>query len=201
MNSWVVLFGLVLSMPSMSPAQTPFFEGKTIRIIVGYPAGTTHDAWARLVAAHMKKQLPGNPDFIVQSMPGAGSLVAANYIYGIAKPDGLTLATFNAALYFEQLIGRKEVMGGKAKFGIFGDGKEIPQLAMARAFRAGDFRSGYYRDQTFIFALGVMTMQEYFAQLYAHADVEAEPFDLRRVRHALRRRPRQRGAGGRALAA
>ncbi len=82
------------------------------------------------------------------------------------------------------LIGRKEVMGGKAKFGIFGDGKEVPQLAMARAFRKGDFRSGYYRDQTFIFALGIMTVAEYFAQLYAHADVEAEPATAGRAMNA-----------------
>ncbi len=73
------------------------------------------------------------------------------------------------------LLGRKEVMGGKAKFGILGDGKEVPQLAMARVFRPGDFRSGYYRDQTFMFATGMTTIQEYFAQLYGHADPEAEP--------------------------
>ncbi|MBX0290254.1 transketolase [Hymenobacter sp. HSC-4F20] len=73
------------------------------------------------------------------------------------------------------LAGRKEVFMGKAKFGIFGDGKEVPQLAMARAFRAGDWRSGYYRDQTFMFAIGELTLQQYFAQLYAHPDVEAEP--------------------------
>lgn len=65
------------------------------------------------------------------------------------------------------LIGRREVLTGKAKFGIFGDGKEVPQLAMARAFRAGDFRSGYYRDQTFMLAAGMMTLDEFFAQLYA----------------------------------
>ena len=73
------------------------------------------------------------------------------------------------------LIGRREVMSGKAKFGIFGDGKELPQLAMARACRKGDWRSGYYRDQTFMFALGLLTYQEFFAQLYAHADVHYEP--------------------------
>lgn len=73
------------------------------------------------------------------------------------------------------LLGRKEVFAGKAKFGIFGDGKEVAQLAMARAFRPGDFRSGYYRDQTFMFAIGRLTVQEYFAQLYAHASVEADP--------------------------
>lgn len=73
------------------------------------------------------------------------------------------------------LIGRREVLSGKAKFGIFGDGKELPQLAMARAFRHGDFRSGYYRDQTFMLALGEITIQGYFAQLYAHTSLEAEP--------------------------
>ncbi|KAA9332780.1 alpha-ketoacid dehydrogenase subunit alpha/beta [Adhaeribacter soli] len=73
------------------------------------------------------------------------------------------------------LTGRKEVFMGKAKFGIFGDGKEVAQLAMAKYFQPGDFRSGYYRDQTFMFATGELTVQQYFAQLYAHTDVEAEP--------------------------
>jgi len=72
-------------------------------------------------------------------------------------------------------MGRKEVFMGKAKFGIFGDGKEIAQIAMAKVFREGDWRSGYYRDQTFMFAIGELTLQQYFAQLYAHADVEADP--------------------------
>lgn len=73
------------------------------------------------------------------------------------------------------LMGRKEVFMGKAKFGIFGDGKELAQLAMARYFRDGDFRSGYYRDQTFMFAIGQSNVREYFAQLYAHTDVNLDP--------------------------
>src|SRR4051812_35990148 len=73
------------------------------------------------------------------------------------------------------LLGRREVLTGKAKFGIFGDGKEVAQLAMAKVFRNGDFRSGYYRDQTFMFAAGLLTLQEFFAQLYAQPDVIAEP--------------------------
>lgn len=73
------------------------------------------------------------------------------------------------------LVSRREVMGGKAKFGIFGDGKELPQIAMAKVFRKGDFRSGYYRDQTFMFAIGALNTIEFFAQLYAHGDVEADP--------------------------
>src|SRR3954471_14068735 len=73
------------------------------------------------------------------------------------------------------LIGRKEVLSGKAKFGIFGDGKEVAQLAMARQFQNGDFRSGYYRDQTFMFAIGQSDVTAFFAQLYATPDVNAEP--------------------------
>ena len=72
-------------------------------------------------------------------------------------------------------IGRREVLSGKAKFGIFGDGKELAQVAMAKAFRRGDFRSGYYRDQTFMFALGQSNIEQFFAQLYAHTDVTADP--------------------------
>jgi len=76
------------------------------------------------------------------------------------------------------LIGRKEVLTGKAKFGIFGDGKEVAQLAMARAFQRGDFRSGYYRDQTFMFAVGAATLDDFFAQLYA--DVDNDPWSAGR---------------------
>jgi pyruvate/2-oxoglutarate/acetoin dehydrogenase E1 component/TPP-dependent pyruvate/acetoin dehydrogenase alpha subunit len=72
-------------------------------------------------------------------------------------------------------LGRREVLTGKAKFGIFGDGKELPQIALAKQFQDGDFRSGYYRDQTLMMAIGQLTIQEFFAQLYAHTDVEAEP--------------------------
>lgn len=78
------------------------------------------------------------------------------------------------------LIGRKEVLSGKAKFGIFGDGKEIPQIAMAKVFNNGDFRSGYYRDQTFMLAIDELKPAQFFAQLYAHPDVEADPFSAGR---------------------
>lgn len=99
------------------------------------------------------------------------------------KQEGLTidktqiLSDYKIAQISRQisLMGRKEVFMGKAKFGVFGDGKEIAQLAMARFFRKGDFRSGYYRDQTFMFAIGELSIQEFFAQLYAHVDVQAEP--------------------------
>ena len=73
------------------------------------------------------------------------------------------------------LIGRKEVLTGKAKFGIFGDGKELPQIALAKVFKNGDFRSGYYRDQTFMLAIGAVTPVQFFAQLYATPDTGLEP--------------------------
>lgn len=78
------------------------------------------------------------------------------------------------------LLGRKEVLTGKAKFGIFGDGKEVPQLAMAKSFKNGDFRSGYYRDQTFMMAIGELTIQQFFAGLYGHTDVLQEPMSAGR---------------------
>lgn len=78
------------------------------------------------------------------------------------------------------LLGRREVLTGKAKFGIFGDGKEVPQLAMAKAFRNGDFRSGYYRDQTFMMAIGALTIQQFFAGLYGHADLDHDPMSAGR---------------------
>ena len=99
----------------------------------------------------------------------------------VSLPLGLTKQDVLAdyALGFESrqisLLGRREVFAGKAKFGIFGDGKEVPQLAVARVFRNGDFRSGYYRDQTFMMAIGALTSQQFFAQLYAHTSLEAEP--------------------------
>src|SRR6195952_3942129 len=73
------------------------------------------------------------------------------------------------------IIGRREVLTGKAKFGIFGDGKEVAQLAMAKAFKKGDWRAGYYRDQTFMFATGMSNLKEFFAQLYANPDIEKDP--------------------------
>lgn len=99
----------------------------------------------------------------------------------VTLPGGLSAADvvrdYRIAVESRQasLLGRREVLTGKAKFGIFGDGKEVAQLAMARAFKPGDWRSGYYRDQTFMFAIGESDVQKFFAQLYAHTSVEAEP--------------------------
>jgi TPP-dependent pyruvate/acetoin dehydrogenase alpha subunit len=82
------------------------------------------------------------------------------------------------------LLGRKEVLTGKAKFGIFGDGKEVAQVAMAKFFQPGDFRSGYYRDQTFMFASGLASVQQFFAQLYADPDITHDPFSAGRQMNA-----------------
>lgn len=89
----------------------------------------------------------------------------------------LVLSDYKIAVESRQasLLGRKEALTGRAKFGIFGDGKEVAQLAMAKAFKKGDWRAGYYRDQTFAFATGISTVTEFFAQLYAHPDVNQEP--------------------------
>lgn len=96
-------------------------------------------------------------------------------VASLPKADVLSDYKIGFMSRLASLIGRKEVLSGKAKFGIFGDGKEVPQLAMARAFRHGDWRSGYYRDQTFMFALGASDIRKFFAQLYADTDVEHEP--------------------------
>ncbi|MBC7418039.1 MAG: transketolase [Pedobacter sp.] len=90
----------------------------------------------------------------------------------------IVLADYKIAFESRQvsILGRREVLTGKAKFGIFGDGKEVPQLAMAKAFKAGDWRSGYYRDQTFAFATGISTIKQFFAQLYADQTENADPF-------------------------
>ncbi len=102
-------------------AQAPFYQGKAIRIIVGTPPGNLYDLWARLVATHMGKHIPGNPDFIVQNMPGAGHVVAANHLYTVAKPDGLTLiGSIIPSLYLNQLVGRKEIQFDWAKFSWIG---------------------------------------------------------------------------------
>jgi tripartite-type tricarboxylate transporter receptor subunit TctC len=97
-------------------AQTSYYQGKTIRVVVGYPSGSAHDLWARLIAPQLTKHIPGNPNTVVQNMPGAGSMTATNYVYSVAKPDGLTLGINNAALYFAQLLKQKEVQYDWSKF-------------------------------------------------------------------------------------
>jgi tripartite-type tricarboxylate transporter receptor subunit TctC len=111
---------LALTFASGLKAETPFYQGKTITFVTGTTAGSQYDAHARLIAQHWGKHIPGNPDFIVQNMPGAGSLIAANHLYNVAKPDGLTITSIIPAIYFNQLAGRQEVRFDYTKFNWIG---------------------------------------------------------------------------------
>ena len=111
----VFLLGFAAALRAQSDA---FYKGKTIKIIGG--SGGFYESWARLIARHMGKNIPGNPNIIVQNMLGAGSLIAANYVYNVAKPDGLTLGMFLNTIYLDQLVGRKEVQFAIDKFGWIG---------------------------------------------------------------------------------
>jgi tripartite-type tricarboxylate transporter receptor subunit TctC len=114
-------------------AQTPFYQGKTIRIIVGYQPGDNHDQYARTYARFMGKHIPGNPTFVVQNMPGAGSMIAANHVYTMTKPDGLTLGSFGGALIMAQITGRKEVQFDWPKYGWIGTPYRAGHLLFMRS--------------------------------------------------------------------
>lgn len=102
-------------------AQAPFYQGKTIRVIIGTPPGNLYDLWGRLIIASMVKYIPGNPDYVVQNMPGAGHVVAVNYLYTNVKPDGLTIiGSVIPSLYLNQLLGRPEIQFDWAKFSWIG---------------------------------------------------------------------------------
>jgi len=113
--------------------QTPYYTNKTITILVGYQAGDGYDIWARLLAAHIGKHIPGNPNLVVQNMPGAGSMIAANNLYNVAKPDGLTMGAIGPSLYLDQLIGKKEVHFDWGKFGWVGSTENTPWLLYMKA--------------------------------------------------------------------
>jgi len=115
-------------------AQANSYQGKTIRVIVGYQAGDSHDQWARTYTRYLGKYIPGNPNFLVQNMPGAGGMIAANFIYNIAKQDGLTIGTIGGALYFAQLVGRSEVQYDWNKFTWIG----TPERSGFLLFMRGD---------------------------------------------------------------
>jgi tripartite-type tricarboxylate transporter receptor subunit TctC len=98
-------------------AQADFYKGKTITVYIGTTPGALYDQWGRILAQHMGKHIPGKPDLIVQNMPGAGHMIAANYVYNRTKPDGLSLiGSIVPTLYFDQLVGRKEAQFDWAKF-------------------------------------------------------------------------------------
>jgi len=131
---------LVLTFELLNPlnlerasAQTPFYQGKTITMVVASTTGGGYDLWARVTARHIVKYIPGNPSIVVQNMPGAGNIIGANYVYGVAKPDGLTLGAVNPALYFDQLVGRSEVKFDWAKFNWIGSPEKNDVVSYMRA--------------------------------------------------------------------
>ena len=129
---FVFLFFLASS-PDLQAQGEPFYKGKAVRIVVGNTAGGFYDRWARLLARYMPKYIPGDPDFIVQNMAGAGSIIATNYVYGVAKPDGLTLLMPNSGIYLDQLVGRTEVKFDMRKFLWIGSPVSEPMILYMRA--------------------------------------------------------------------
>jgi tripartite-type tricarboxylate transporter receptor subunit TctC len=128
------LFGSGLFFSQRLDAQPePFYKGKTVRLIVGFSPGGAYDTWARMIAKHLGKYIPGNPILMVQNMPGAGSITLANYLTSIAKPDGLTLGSISSALYFDQLIGRQEVNFHWGNFTWIGTPERTSEMLYIRA--------------------------------------------------------------------
>ena len=123
----------VVLLAAQLEAQSDFYKGKQIKIVVGASAGAASDLYARVVAQHLPKQILGKPEAIVQNMPGGGSMTAANYVYSVAKPDGLTLGAVTAPIYFAQLLGRKEVQFDWAKFTWIGTPEENDELLFIRS--------------------------------------------------------------------
>jgi len=113
-------------------AQSNFFEGKSIRVIRGGQPGDLYDLWTRHIATYLGKHIPGNPSVTVQNMPGAGSVIAANYVYNVTKPDGLTLGSINPGIYMDQLIGRKEVQYDWSKFNWLGTPEQTESVVFFR---------------------------------------------------------------------
>jgi tripartite-type tricarboxylate transporter receptor subunit TctC len=117
----LIVIGFSLAVPiGAAFAQETFFQGKTIRIVVGFAAGGGYDTYARLIARHLSKHLPGNPTITVDNMAGAGSLISANHVYKIAKPDGLTIGHFIGGLFLQQLLGKPGVEFDARKFEYLG---------------------------------------------------------------------------------
>ncbi len=114
---FLVFIWSLSSVASTAAQSDPFYKGKTLKVVVGTTAGSLYDLWARTVAAHLVRHIPGNPESLVQNMPGAGHKVATNYMYNVAKPDGLTIiGSILPGVYMDQLVGRSEVKYDWAKF-------------------------------------------------------------------------------------
>ena len=133
MKRIVFAFWFFLVWSSEVQGQAPFYQGKTIRMLVGFSPGGSNDLWTRLIAQHMGKYVPGKPEIVVQNMTGGGSMVAANHVYNVGKPDGLTLANIAPALYLEQLAGRKEVQFDWAKFTWIGSPERTEEVMFIRS--------------------------------------------------------------------
>ena len=118
-----LLAGLALTLGVAHAAADDFYKGKTIRIIVGFAAGGGFDTYSRAISRHMGKHIPGNPTFIVENLTGAGSLIAANHVYKVAKPDGLTIGNFIGGLIMQQVLGGAGIEFDAPKFGWIGDRK------------------------------------------------------------------------------
>ena len=116
----VVFMSLLIGLPRGLQAQANFYQGKTITVVVGTVPGGLYDLWGRLFGRLMGKHIPGNPTMVVQNIPGGGSMVAANYLYGIAKPDGLTIGMFQTHMYLQQMVKRPEVKFDVRKFNWLG---------------------------------------------------------------------------------
>src|SRR5918992_472257 len=119
---------VVLAATTQGFAQADFYKGKQIRVVVGFTTGGFYDRWARPPFRYMPQYISGNPSFIVQNMPGAGSLVATNYVYGVAKPDGLTIGFPSSAIYLDQIVGRPEVKFDVSKFAWIGSPVTEPMI-------------------------------------------------------------------------
>jgi tripartite-type tricarboxylate transporter receptor subunit TctC len=126
------LFGLAFLAGIAEATSHEFFKGKTIRLVVGTSVGGAMDDWARFLAPHLSRNIPGNPGMVVQNMPGGGTVIAANYVYNIAKPDGLTIGLVNPAIYIDQLLGAKEVKFDWPKLSWIGSPEKIDQVLFMR---------------------------------------------------------------------
>lgn len=131
---WTVAACLLLLASTAGAQEESFYKGKTLRIMVGTTPGALYDQWARVIAGHINKHIPGNPNVIVQNMPGAGHQIAANYLFNVAKPDGLTvIGSIIPTLYLDQLIGRKEVQFDWGRFTFIGSPVKGESQMMMRA--------------------------------------------------------------------
>jgi len=124
---------LIFAAPQRLAAADAVYDGKTIKVVVGFTSGGFYDRWSRLLARYVPKYLPGNPEMIVQNMPGAGGLIAANHVYGVAKSDGLTIGMTSYGMYLDQLVGRKEVQYDVRKFHWIGSPEKSEVLMYMRS--------------------------------------------------------------------